>query len=91
MDYFCKGCYINGLGSIPFPCKENNRAVLSPEVETTATRVLNMRLGLLLSLRLYENLCCLSLPKNVFDKKLVRYQRKYVCPKYKLSLMARWR
>ena len=91
MDYICKGCYINAPESIPFSCKENTRAVFSPEVEMTATRVLNMRLGLMLSSRFYENLCYLSLYKNVFDKKLVRYQRKSVYPKYKLSLMERWR
>jgi len=91
MDYIRKGCYINALGSIPFRCKENTRAVFSPEVETTAARMLNMRLGLMLSFRLHENLCYLSLPKNVFEKKLVRYPRKSLYPTYKLSLMERWR
>ena len=90
MDYICKGCYINAVGSILFPCKENTRAVFSPEVETTSTGVLNMRLGLMLSLRLYESLCYLSIPKNVFDKKLVTYQRNSAYPTYKLSLMERW-
>ena len=57
----------------------------------TETRVLNIRLGPTLSLRVHENILYLFLLKNVFDNKLVRYQRKSVYPKNKLSLMERWR
>jgi hypothetical protein len=62
----------NALGSIPFLCKEGDTAVLASEPEKTATMVLNMRLHLMLSLRFYEKLWCLSLPEVLSDKKLVR-------------------